>query len=140
MNLSKRKQSPKSLEAASIFTHPVSTLYYFGLCCLHELKNLRTISRTYLYFLFLIITILIALELMKNYFTQYSTPILLFEEQTLWYGRWFVLGVLSSIGLGTGAHTFLLFLGPLIAETTTAAYTCMNLSFDLHGPERYFLF
>jgi len=50
-----------------------------------------------------------------------------------WYGYWIVLGVLSSIGLGTGLHTFVLFLGPHIAEVTTAAYTCGNLNFKVFG-------
>lgn len=40
---------------------------------------------------------------------------------------------MSSIGLGTGAHTFLLFLGPFIAEVTTAAYTCKSLDFAVDG-------
>jgi hypothetical protein len=52
----------------------------------------------------------------------------------MWYGRWIVLGILSSVGLGTGAHTFLLFLGPFIARVTTAAYICKSTDFPLYGP------
>jgi uncharacterized membrane protein YdjX (TVP38/TMEM64 family) len=37
---------------------------------------------------------------------------------------WVGLGVLSSIGLGTGLHTFVLFLGPFIAELASAASIC----------------
>jgi len=48
-----------------------------------------------------------------------------------------MLGVLSSIGLGTGLHTFVLFLGPHIAEVTAAAYTCGNLNFKVFGEGRY---
>lgn len=51
-----------------------------------------------------------------------------------WYGRWMLLGILSSIGLGTGAHTFLLFLGPLIARVATAAHVCKTVDFPLDGP------
>lgn len=36
-------------------------------------------------------------------------------------GYWVVLGVLSSIGLGSGLHTFVLFLGPHIVRVTNAA-------------------
>lgn len=54
-------------------------------------------------------------------------------EVGMWYGRWIVLGILSSIGLGTGAHTFLLFLGPFIARATTAAYVCKTVDFSLRG-------
>ena len=42
---------------------------------------------------------------------------------------WLGLGVLSSIGLGTGLHTFLLYLGPFIAKVTLAAYECNSLAF-----------
>lgn len=42
---------------------------------------------------------------------------------------WTGLGVLSSVGLGTGLHTFLLYLGPHIASVTLAAYECNSLNF-----------
>jgi len=37
---------------------------------------------------------------------------------------WVLLGVASSIGLGSGLHTFVLYLGPHIAKVTIAAYKC----------------
>jgi hypothetical protein len=37
---------------------------------------------------------------------------------------WILLGVASSIGLGTGLHTFVLYLGPHIAKVTLAANEC----------------
>lgn len=39
------------------------------------------------------------------------------------------VGILSSVGLGTGLHTFLLYLGPHIAAVTLAAYECDSLNF-----------
>ena len=39
------------------------------------------------------------------------------------------MGVLSSVGLGTGLHTFLLYLGPHIASVTMAAYECGSTDF-----------
>lgn len=48
----------------------------------------------------------------------------------LWFAiYWVGLGVLSSVGLGTGLHTFLLYLGPHIASVTLAAYECNSLNF-----------
>ena len=32
------------------------------------------------------------------------------EKTLLWWGYWVGLGILSSVGLGTGLHTFLLYL------------------------------
>lgn len=40
-----------------------------------------------------------------------------------------ILGILSSVGLGTGLHTFILYLGPHIAAVTLAAYECGSLDF-----------
>ena len=37
--------------------------------------------------------------------------------------------MLSSVGLGTGLHTFLLYLGPHIASVTLAAYECGSTDF-----------
>ena len=51
------------------------------------------------------------------------------EKYLLWCLWWVGLGVLSSVGLGTGLHTFLLYLGPHIASVTMAAYECGNVDF-----------
>jgi hypothetical protein len=37
---------------------------------------------------------------------------------------WVGLGIASSIGLGTGLHTFVLYLGPHIAKVTMATNEC----------------
>jgi vacuole membrane protein 1 len=47
----------------------------------------------------------------------------------MWWLYWVGLGVLSSVGLGTGLHTFVLYLGPHIAAVTIAAYECGGLNF-----------
>lgn len=51
------------------------------------------------------------------------------EAKLLWWMYWVGLGVLSSVGLGTGLHTFVLYLGPHIAAVTMAAYECGALNF-----------
>ncbi|XP_062507554.1 vacuole membrane protein 1-like [Corticium candelabrum] len=51
------------------------------------------------------------------------------ERTTLWSCYWIGLGILSSVGLGTGLHTFLLYLGPHIAAVTLAAWECMSVDF-----------
>lgn len=52
-----------------------------------------------------------------------------FVKKAWWCVYWVGLGVLSSVGLGTGLHTFLLYLGPHIASVTLAAYECRSLNF-----------
>lgn len=51
------------------------------------------------------------------------------EKKLLWCVYWLGLGVLSSIGLGSGLHTFVLYLGPHIAAVTLAAHECGSLNF-----------
>ncbi|PAV63416.1 hypothetical protein WR25_08381 [Diploscapter pachys] len=51
------------------------------------------------------------------------------EQHILWWAWWVFLGVLSSVGFGSGLHTFLIYLGPHIAAVTLAAYECKSLDF-----------
>jgi vacuole membrane protein 1 len=56
------------------------------------------------------------------------------HETELWlaYVTWWIgLGVLSSIGLGTGMHSGLLFLFPHMLKVCLAAERCGNLNFDV---------
>ena len=59
------------------------------------------------------------------------------EAKLIWYAWWLVLGILSSIGLGTGMHTFVLFLAPHIMQVTRTAFECNNLDFAVHGPSAF---
>ncbi|KAK0418214.1 hypothetical protein QR680_013436 [Steinernema hermaphroditum] len=67
------------------------------------------------------------------------------EELLLWYAYWVGLGILSSVGFGSGLHTFVLYLAPYIAKVTMAAEDCRTLSFpslsditcpEVKGPEQ----
>lgn len=51
------------------------------------------------------------------------------KEDIAWFSYWVFLGILSSVGLGTGLHTFLLYLGPFIAKVTLAAQECGSVQF-----------
>lgn len=52
-----------------------------------------------------------------------------YYKLALWCLKWIVLGILSSVGLGFGMHTFVLFLGPHIAAVTLASHSCNSLDF-----------
>lgn len=53
-----------------------------------------------------------------------------------WFVIWWVtLGVLSSVGLGTGLHTFVLYLGPYIAMVTLAVTECDTMNVPLEGAD-----
>lgn len=52
-------------------------------------------------------------------------------EFSFWLATWWVgLGVLSSVGLGTGAHTGMLFTFPHVFKVCMAAHRCRSLDFD----------
>jgi vacuole membrane protein 1 len=53
-----------------------------------------------------------------------------FEYWLMYFVWWFGLGVLSSIGLGTGLHTGVLFLFPHILKVELAAFNCEPTNFD----------
>ncbi|KAG2195486.1 hypothetical protein INT47_012030 [Mucor saturninus] len=59
------------------------------------------------------------------------------QQQCVWYGTWFLLGVASSIAVGTGFHTFVLFLGPYIAEVTLAANACHSAQLLTRNPDSF---
>jgi len=60
---------------------------------------------------------------------SHTETVLHLEKYLAWCLWWVGLGVLSSVGLGTGLHTFILYLGPHIAAVTMAAYECGTLDF-----------
>lgn len=47
------------------------------------------------------------------------------------------MGFLSSFGLGTGLHTFVLYLGPFIAQATLAATECNRTDIATYGPNAF---
>ncbi|KAG0235155.1 Vacuolar membrane protease [Actinomortierella wolfii] len=121
----------------SVYTSPLTVLSYFVLYLLHEFRMalLWIVSRQYL----LVIMPAVATLIYILYQTDGAhQPLLKHAESGLiWYGYWTLLGVASSIGLGTGLHTFVLFLGPHIAEVTLNAYACGNTDFDVRGDHRF---
>ncbi|KAG0249175.1 Vacuolar membrane protease [Mortierella polycephala] len=121
----------------SVYTSPLTVLSYFVLYLLHEIRMLLVwiVSQQYL----LVVLPLLAAVVYFVYQTDGAhRPLLKHAESGLiWYGYWTLLGVASSIGLGTGLHTFILFLGPHIAEVTLTAYKCGNTDFDVRGDHRY---
>merc|ERR1719431_1477360 len=72
---------------------------------------------------------LIVLLLVHNLPGTHQDALIDLEKYLAWCGWWVGLGILSSVGLGTGLHTFLLYLGPHIAAVTMAAYECGSTDF-----------
>lgn len=131
-----RKQSAKDREKERqerakivLWRHPILTVKY---CTLEVATLLQTYGRKLLeHKITLVISIVLVAILTAMYHVPGRHQIVI---DALRVNMWFVvywvgLGVLSSVGLGTGLHTFLLYLGPHIASVTLAAYECNSLDF-----------
>ncbi|XP_068765847.1 vacuole membrane protein 1 isoform X3 [Struthio camelus] len=112
-----------------LWRQPLVTLQYFFLETLINLKE-WTIKlwhrRSILVSLLLMLAVLTATYYVEGTHQQYVRYM---EKKFFWCAYWVGLGILSSVGLGTGLHTFLLYLGPHIASVTLAAYECNSVNF-----------
>ncbi|NWZ48997.1 VMP1 protein, partial [Haliaeetus albicilla] len=112
-----------------LWRQPLVTLQYFFLETLINLKE-WTIKlwhrRSILVSVLLMLAVLTATYYIEGTHQQYVRYM---EKKFFWCAYWVGLGILSSVGLGTGLHTFLLYLGPHIASVTLAAYECNSVNF-----------
>lgn len=133
-----RQQQKSRRENVTLFRAPIRTLSL----CFQELLSICFRALRYVAahrFSFSVLVLLLIFDFLMSYFVNGPhRQILDTIHEELWvYGEWVVLGVLSSIGLGTGLHTFVLYLGPHIAKVTLAATECNSLDFQLRGPDAF---
>ncbi|XP_057732649.1 vacuole membrane protein KMS1-like [Arachis stenosperma] len=120
----KRKQQLE-LENLTITTQPFRTLKFFTLAIIQYLKK----SIFYLLeiggWLVLFVCVIGALAMMliptDGSHEKHLEELINYSRFVLW---WVALGVASSIGLGSGLHTFVLYLGPHIVLFTIKAMQC----------------
>ncbi|KAJ8403864.1 hypothetical protein AAFF_G00347320 [Aldrovandia affinis] len=129
-SLSERKRRDREERLALVvWRKPVLTLQYFLLETLITLKEwtwrLWRRSGTVVAVLLLLVLFSVAYSIEGTH----QKHVQYLEKKFLWCAYWVGLGILSSVGLGTGLHTFLLYLGPHIASVTLAAYECGSIAF-----------
>lgn len=147
VDLAKRRAAEREeRHGLVVWRRPVTTFYYFLLECValvrtsSAIKYVRTNTRTVVTILIPIVAAIVSViagVVFHFYYTESSSPYHGRVQDSLnnvrrifiWCLYWIGLGVLSSIGLGTGLHTFLLYLGPHIAAVTLAAYECNSVKF-----------
>jgi len=112
-----------------IWRNPITVLHYSS--CELVLSLVECAQALVRYRMSLAVTslVLVLLVLVHNLPGSHQETLLDLEKYLLWCGWWVGLGILSSVGLGTGLHTFLLYLGPHIAAVTMAAYECGTTDF-----------
>ncbi|XP_046876013.1 vacuole membrane protein 1-like isoform X2 [Hypomesus transpacificus] len=130
VSLSERRQRDREERLSLVvWKRPLVTLHYFLLELLITLKEWacrlwhRRQTAFALLGLFILLYVVYSFEGTHQKYVQYA------EKRSLWCAYWLGLGILSSVGLGTGLHTFLLYLGPHIASVTLAAYECGSVDF-----------
>ncbi|XP_028937644.1 vacuole membrane protein 1 [Ornithorhynchus anatinus] len=125
----KKRRDREERQNIVLWKKPLITLQYFSLEILINLKEwtIKLWHRRSLVVSFLLLLAVLAaayyIEGAHQQYVQYM------EKKFLWCAYWVGLGILSSVGLGTGLHTFLLYLGPHIASVTLAAYECNSVNF-----------
>ncbi|KAL4386815.1 hypothetical protein GQ457_09G019100 [Hibiscus cannabinus] len=120
-----RKRHRHELENLTLTAQPLKTLWLFILAIFEYFKQ----SVFYLFakggWLMLLNTLIAALGILlvtvEGPHEKHIEEVSQYVQFGLW---WIVLGVASSIGLGSGLHTFVLYLGPHIAFFTIKAMQC----------------
>ncbi|KAM8719150.1 hypothetical protein ACLKA7_011801 [Drosophila subpalustris] len=132
--LSKKDKQQKDKERNEraqlvLWRRPLQTSKY---CALELIALLRTWSSRLMQqrgLLAVLIVLGIVFSIIYKIDGPHQMAIEIVRRNTWFFVYWIGLGVLSSVGLGTGLHTFLLYLGPHIASVTLAAYECNSLNF-----------
>ncbi|XP_054857364.1 vacuole membrane protein 1 isoform X1 [Eublepharis macularius] len=124
-----KQKEREERQSIVLWRKPLITVQYFFLEMLINLKE-WTIKlwhrRSIVASLLLLLVVLMSAYYIEGAHQQYVQYT---EKKLLWCAYWVGLGILSSVGLGTGLHTFLLYLGPHIASVTLAAYECNSVDF-----------
>ncbi|KAJ0093191.1 hypothetical protein Patl1_25393 [Pistacia atlantica] len=119
------EQHQQELENLTLTTQPFKTFKYFILAVVQYLKR----SILYLLakggWLMLLSTVVVAVGVLLVTVDGSHEKHLEELSEYFRFGLWWIaLGVASSIGLGSGLHTFVLYLGPHIALFTIKAMKC----------------
>ncbi|XP_017224685.1 vacuole membrane protein KMS1 [Daucus carota subsp. sativus] len=115
----------QDLENLTLITQPFKTLKFFILAIIQYLKRVvQYLFGHRAWLMLLSVFLVLGWLLLKNIngpHEKHFEELLRYLEFGLW---WVALGVASSIGLGSGLHTFVLYLGPHIAFFTIKAMKC----------------
>lgn len=127
--VSERQKLKTERESLKLWTRPIDTTKYFTLECLTLARIYGKKLSQHKILIAILVTIAGSIATLYHVPGQHQRVFEKLKTELLFILYWLGLGVISSIGLGTGLHTFLLYLGPHIASVTLAAYECNSLDF-----------
>ena len=120
----------KEREQLVLWKSPFTTLRYFVMELLCICYDFTVRIKPLWPQLSLVGSLLMSIAFAYHYLEMADHALFVYlRKQMLWCLYWIFLGILSSVGLGTGLHTFVLYLGPHIARVTLAAYECSSVEF-----------
>ncbi|GLH01749.1 Vacuole membrane protein 1 [Gryllus bimaculatus] len=119
-----REQEKQERERLVLWRQPILTVKYFAKELLHNSYIYGSKLLLYKKVVGIAVLVLSFIVVLLNVAGPHQQYIAALRSKAVWCLYWIGLGVLSSVGLGTGLHTFLLYLGPHIAAVTLAAYEC----------------
>jgi membrane protein YqaA with SNARE-associated domain len=117
----------------TFFRSPLRVTFEFLKALIHYAQQLITYLFSHLVLLYGLLAFsitLIGIIYIPGQHQLYVNQVETFLSFAAW---WILLGILSSVGLGTGLHTFVLYLGPHIIKVTLAAAECNSLNFHTEG-------
>ena len=118
-------------ESLHIVSNPLETCTVFVLAVANMLQTVGNYVITHPVFTFLCMPLVLAWYMSKYFpeweITESIDALEFWIEYSVW---WIGLGILSSIGLGTGFQSGILFLFPHVAKVCIAAQTCQNTNFE----------
>lgn len=106
----RKQRDREEREALVLWKKPLLTLHYFTLELLITLKGWICRLWQQRQTVFGLLILLILLSIAYRIEGAHQKYVCYMEKKTLWCAYWLGLGILSSVGLGTGLHTFLLYL------------------------------
>ncbi|KAG1656177.1 hypothetical protein FOA52_008716 [Chlamydomonas sp. UWO 241] len=120
----------------TLWHRPGTTLYFFSVCLVRMIGQCLAWSLSHPVMLFVIAPAAVAFGSAKwaGKAPEQLQSVEVWARYVIW---WVGLGVLSSIGLGTGMQSGILFLFPHILKVCLAAEACGHTNFRLHGDVWY---
>ncbi|KAJ9068279.1 hypothetical protein DSO57_1030362 [Entomophthora muscae] len=132
----KRLEFEKERASLSIYISPLKVFGYFFLYGLNKIYLAASWLLQHYVYLTAFSGLFLSLYISLYYDGVHQQLFRLVKGEVKFYGFWLLLGVASSIGLGTGLHTFVLFLGPHVAEIAMVAHECGSLNFAVRGVDK----